>query len=68
MTGLLIMRAFHADQGQGRSIVLIPDSAHGTNPASVRLAGFQSVNVPSDDRGLVDVEALRALVDERVAG
>jgi glycine dehydrogenase subunit 2 len=68
MTGLLIMRAFHAERGQERSVVLIPDSAHGTNPASVRLAGFDSVNVPSDDRGLVDVEALRGLVDEQVAG
>ena len=68
MTGLLIMRAFHSDHGRRRSKVLIPDAAHGTNPASVRLAGFESVNVPSDERGLVDVEALRGLVDDEVAG
>jgi glycine dehydrogenase subunit 2 len=68
MTGLLIMRAFHADHGERRTKVLIPDAAHGTNPASVRLAGFQSVNVPADARGLVDVDALRGLVDEQVAG
>jgi glycine dehydrogenase subunit 2 len=68
MTGLLIMRAFHEDQGSARTRVLIPDSAHGTNPASVRLAGFEAVGVPSDERGLVDVGALRKLVDERVAG
>jgi glycine dehydrogenase subunit 2 len=70
MTGLLIMRAFHADGGEGsaRTRVLIPDSAHGTNPASVRLAGFEAVAVPSDPRGLVDVEALRGFVDERTAG
>ncbi len=68
MTGLLIMRAYHGDRGGGRTRVLIPDAAHGTNPASVRLAGFEAVSVPSDDRGLVDVEALRGLVDERVAG
>jgi len=72
MTGLLIMRAFHADQGAregaARARVLIPDSAHGTNPASVRLAGFEAVKVASDDRGLVDVDSLRGLVDDRVAG
>ncbi len=68
MTGLLIMRAFHADHGGPRTKVLIPDAAHGTNPASVRLAGFEAVNVPSDERGLVDVEALRGLVDDEVAG
>ena len=68
MTGLLIMRAFHTDEGRARTKVLIPDAAHGTNPASVRLAGFESVKVPSDERGLVDVEALRELVDEQVAG
>ena len=75
MTGLLMMRAFHSDHdasrasgGHGRTKVLIPDAAHGTNPASVRLAGFEAVSVPSDDSGLVDVEALRGLVDDRVAG
>ena len=72
MTGLLIMRAFHADRAgeppAARTKVLIPDAAHGTNPASVRLAGFEAVSVPSDDRGLVDVEALRGLVDDEVAG
>jgi glycine dehydrogenase subunit 2 len=68
MTGLLIMRAAHAERGRERTRVLIPDSAHGTNPASVRLAGFDVVHVPSDDRGLVDVAALEDLVDERLAG
>jgi glycine dehydrogenase subunit 2 len=68
MTGLLIMRAYHSERGSARSKVLIPDSAHGTNPASVRLGGFQAVPVPSDSRGLVDVEALAGLVDEDVAG
>jgi glycine dehydrogenase subunit 2 len=62
------MRAFHEDRGAQRTRVLIPDSAHGTNPASVRIAGFEPVNVPSDERGLVDVASLREIVDERVAG
>ena len=68
LTGLLIMRAFHAANGQVRPKVAIPDSSHGTNPASVRLAGFEAVKVPSDARGLVDVSALEKLVDEGVAG
>jgi glycine dehydrogenase subunit 2 len=68
MTGLLIMRAYHRERGERRTKVIIPDSAHGTNPASVRLGGFQAVHVPSDARGLVDVSALEKLMDEDVAG
>jgi glycine dehydrogenase subunit 2 len=68
MTGLLIMRAYHSERGSARTKVLIPDSSHGTNPASVTLGGFQAVHVPSDSRGLVDVEALAGLLDEDVAG
>ncbi len=68
LTGLLIMRAHHARGGGVRRKVAIPDSAHGTNPASVRLAGFEALHVPSDGRGLVDVGALEKLMDEDVAG
>jgi glycine dehydrogenase subunit 2 len=68
LTGLLIMRAHHARSGSPRTKIAIPDSAHGTNPASVRLAGYEAVHVPSDARGLVDVSALEKLVDEDVAG
>jgi glycine dehydrogenase subunit 2 len=68
LTGLLIMRAFHTKNGDPRAKVLIPDSAHGTNPASVTLSGYQVVHVPSDKRGLVDVDALRALLGPDVAG
>jgi glycine dehydrogenase subunit 2 len=68
LTGLLIMRAYHAEHGGPRRKVLIPEAAHGTNPASVRLGGFDAVGVPADPRGLVDVRALEALVDEDVAG
>jgi len=68
MTGLLMMRAFHAAAGDPRKVVLIPDSAHGTNPASVTHAGFAVRQVPSDRRGLVDLDALRAALDESVAG
>ena len=68
MTGLLIMRAFHAAAGRPRRTVLIPDSAHGTNPASVQLGGYTAVAIPSSERGSVDVDALEALVDDQVAG
>ncbi len=68
LTGLLLMRAFHEANGDARRRVLIPDSAHGTNPASVTLGGYQVAQVPSSDRGLVDIDALRAMADTDVAG
>jgi glycine dehydrogenase subunit 2 len=68
LTGLLLMRAYHASRGENRTKVIIPDSAHGTNPASVTLGGYQTVTVPSDERGLVDLEALKAKLDTDVAG
>jgi glycine dehydrogenase subunit 2 len=68
LTGLLIMRAHHEERASHRTKVIIPDSAHGTNPASVHLSGFTAVPVPSNSKGLVDVEALEGLVDEQTAG
>jgi glycine dehydrogenase subunit 2 len=68
MTGILIMRAYHRERGEARTKVIIPDSAHGTNPASVHLGGFKAVPVPSDARGLVDVGSLEKLADDDVAG
>jgi glycine dehydrogenase subunit 2 len=62
------MRAWDKAQGRERRKVIIPDSAHGTNPASVTLGGYETVTVPSDERGLVDVKALRDRLDEDVAG
>jgi len=68
LTGLLIMRAYHRDRGDPRRTIIIPDSAHGTNPASVSLAGYDTVQVRSNDRGMVDLAALRGLMDDQVAG
>jgi glycine dehydrogenase subunit 2 len=68
LTGLLLMRAWHAAQGSVRTKVIIPDSAHGTNPASVTLGGFEVETVPSDERGCVDMDALRDVLDQQVAG
>jgi glycine dehydrogenase subunit 2 len=68
LTGLLLMRAWHAAHGEDRRRVIIPDSAHGTNPASVTLGGYEVTTVPSDARGCVDMAALRAVLDTDVAG
>ena len=68
LTGLLLMRAWHAEQGRQRTKIIIPDSAHGTNPASVTLGGYETVTVKSDARGCVDVALLRAVLDDDVAG
>nr|WP_276941450.1 aminomethyl-transferring glycine dehydrogenase subunit GcvPB [Ferrimicrobium acidiphilum] len=68
LTGLLIMRAYHTSRGRKPTKVVIPDSAHGTNPASVSLAGYEAITVPSGPDGLVDLAKLRELVDEDTAG
>jgi glycine dehydrogenase subunit 2 len=67
LAGLLLTRAFHEDRGERRHKVLTPDTAHGTNPASVTMAGYEVVKVATDDRGEVDLDDLRAKVDEDVA-
>jgi glycine dehydrogenase subunit 2 len=67
--GVLIMRAYHQDRGDTqRTKMLIPDSAHGTNPASVTMSGFEAVEIPSDRRGNVDLEALKAACDDTIVG
>jgi glycine dehydrogenase subunit 2 len=69
LTGILIIRKYHADKGQpGRNRILVPDSAHGTNPASTTMGGLEVVEVPSDSRGNIDLLHLRASLDGRVAG
>jgi glycine dehydrogenase subunit 2 len=68
LTGVLIARAYHRDRGElQRTQILVPDSAHGTNPATAAMAGFDVVTVPSDARGNVDVNALRRLVGQDTA-
>jgi glycine dehydrogenase subunit 2 len=68
LTGLLLMRRYHTERSGPRLKVAIPDSAHGTNPASVRLAGYETLHIPSDSRGLIDVSALEKMIDEDLAG
>ncbi len=67
LSALLVAAAYFRDRGETRTRVLIPDSAHGTNPASAAIAGFQAVSVRSNARGLVDLDDLRAKLDERTA-
>ena len=69
LAGLLLTRAFHTARGEEeeRTRVLIPDTAHGTNPASVTMAGYEVVKVATDARGGVDLDDLRAHADERTA-
>jgi glycine dehydrogenase subunit 2 len=69
LTGVLIMRAYHEDRGDSKRVkMLIPDSAHGTNPATSAMSGLKVVQLPSDQRGNVDIEALRAECDDTLAG
>jgi glycine dehydrogenase subunit 2 len=67
--GVLVMRAYHVDRGDTRRTrMLIPNSAHGTNPASVAMSGFEAVEIPSDERGNVDLVVLKAVCDDTVVG
>ncbi len=69
LTGVLIIRAYHhARNDCARTRIIIPDSAHGTNPASSAMSGFEVVNVRTDANGNVDLEALKLLCDDRLAG
>ncbi len=69
LTGILMIRAYHEARGDtGRTKILVPDSAHGTNPATVAMAGFHAVELPSDRNGNVDLAALKEVCGPDVAG
>jgi glycine dehydrogenase subunit 2 len=68
LTGMMIMAAYHRDRGNKKSIVLAPDSAHGTNPASAAIAGYRVVSIPSTDSGDMDLDALKGALNDEVAG
>ena len=67
LTALLIIKAYFKDKGEKRKIVLVPDSAHGTNPASATMAGFETIEIPSDERGLVNPTILAKYLNKDVA-
>jgi glycine dehydrogenase subunit 2 len=68
VTGLMLMRAYFADRGEEREDVFVADTAHGTNPASVTMAGYKLQKIGTDERGNLDLDFLRANVNERTAG
>ncbi|MBQ1303187.1 MAG: aminomethyl-transferring glycine dehydrogenase subunit GcvPB [Firmicutes bacterium] len=68
-TGLLLIKAYHTHRkDDARTEILIPDSAHGTNPASATMAGYKTVEIKSDEKGMVDLEDLKAHLSEKTAG
>ena len=66
--GLLIMRAYHVSKGNPRKKIIIPESAHGTNPASVAAVGYTTVQVKANAKGVIEPDAIAAVMDEDVAG
>ncbi len=69
LTGLLLMKAYHTSKGNThKTKILVPDSAHGTNPASAAMAGYTVVSIPSGDDGCVDIEKLKEAADDDIAG
>jgi len=66
--GLLLMRKYHELKGNNKKTILIPESAHGTNPASVILAGYQPIELATNERGRVDVNDLKSKINDEVAG
>jgi glycine dehydrogenase subunit 2 len=67
LAGVLLTRAYHESRGEQRTKVLTPDTAHGTNPATVTMGGYQTVKLGTDERGGVDMDDLRAHLDDDVA-
>lgn len=69
LTAVMMMKAYHLDKGDTkRNKILIPDSAHGTNPATVTMCGFETVQIPSDANGSVDLEKLKEVVSDEIVG
>ncbi|MBN1841008.1 MAG: aminomethyl-transferring glycine dehydrogenase subunit GcvPB [Deltaproteobacteria bacterium] len=68
LTGMLLMYAFYKSRGERRSKIIVPDTAHGTNPASAALCGYSPVPVKSNDQGILSVEAIAEVMDENTAG
>ncbi len=69
LTGLMIIKAYHQKRGDfKRTKIIVPDSAHGTNPASANVAGFSIVEVKSNEKGLVDIESLKSVLSDEIAG
>ncbi len=69
LTGLMIIKAFHENNGDfKRKKIIVPDSAHGTNPASANVAGFEIVEIKSNEKGGVDLDSLKSVLNDEIAG
>ena len=68
LTGMLILHAYHKSKGSRRSKIIVPDTAHGTNPASAALCGYHAVNIKSNERGVLAAETIAEVMDEETAG
>lgn len=70
LAAILMFKAYHEAQGQGeqRKTIIVPDSAHGTNPATATVAGYDTIEIPSTSEGIIDIEALKQVVSEETAG
>ncbi|MFH1360058.1 MAG: aminomethyl-transferring glycine dehydrogenase subunit GcvPB [Candidatus Omnitrophota bacterium] len=68
LTGVMLMAAYHKAKGQKKKFIIVPDSAHGTNPASAAIAGYKIISVPSDQQGVMDIKILKEKISKDVAG
>jgi len=68
LTGIMIIAAYHRDRGNKKTTILIPDSAHGTNPASAAIAGYKVVSIPTTEKGFMDIESVKKYISDDVAG
>ncbi len=68
LAGMLMIHAYHAKMGKQRTKIIIPDTAHGTNPASATLCGYESINIKSGENGILEPSAVAAVMDEDTAG
>lgn len=68
LTGVMLIAAYHRKNGSRRKYIIIPDSSHGTNPASAAIAGYEIISVKSDSNGTMDIDALKTVLNDQVAG
>jgi glycine dehydrogenase subunit 2 len=68
LTGVMIMAAYHKAKGNKKRYIIVPDSAHGTNPATAAIAGYEIITIPSTDKGVMDLDKLKAQLNSETAG
>jgi len=68
LTGVMMMAAYHKKKGNKKKVIIVPDSSHGTNPATAAIAGYEAVSIPSDKNGVMDLNELKKKINDEVAG